>query len=172
VKSLAAASLLALLACSKRDDAAGAAPSPSTSAPMALASAAPATPKAPSAWAGKYAASASDFYVPDAAEYGGFKFRGEDAGDGLGDGSLRIGIDPVTRAVSGSVDGPLGAMSVVGLRDGDAVTFTVRPNELSDAAYFGTGTAKVVGGKLIGEMRLSRARANVIRVAAFSLEPA
>ena len=165
--SLALAACLALGACTKKDDATPAA-SASASAPVVVIDAAPAEP---TAWTGKFTAVEATLYVTEGTRDAGLKFRGEDASTGLGEGTLKVAVDATTHAVSGSMDGPLGELELDGLRDHDDVTFTVRPKgATSDESYFGTGSAKLTAGKLSGTMRLSRARANVIREVSFALQ--
>ncbi len=113
---------------------------------------------------------ASTLYVTVATRDAGLKFRGEDAGSGLGEGTMNLASDPITHQVTGDLDGPLGALVINGTRDKDDVTFSLRPKTPSDESYFGTGDAKLDHGKLVGTIHVSRARANVIRQATFSLD--
>lgn len=161
--------MIIVIACDKKD---GTSPSASASAsPAALPSAsAPAAPVVLNSFSGSYTAAGATFFVPDGGEWSGVKFRGEDSGDGLGAGTLSITIDPATHALTGKVDGALGVLTVSGMRNDDDVTFTVSADKPSDETFYGTGDGKVVGGKLVGTIRASRARANVIREATFSLD--
>lgn len=158
-----------LVACPKKDDAT---PAPSASV---SASAAPvvvdAAPKESSAWTGKYTAVESTLYVTAATRDAGLKFRGDDASVGLGEGDVSITVDPTTHAVTGELSGPLGDATIEGTRDKDDVTFTVRPKKPDNDSFYGTGDAKVDGGKLIGTLHMSRARANIIREGSFSIAP-
>ena len=168
MKRLAAAALSALVACDNRSENK---PKTLPSASASAVASAAAVAKSPSAWAGNYSASAADLYVPDGGEYSGFRFRGDDAGDGLGEGALTVSIAPDTGAVSGPIDGPLGPRKPSGFRDGERGKFSLRPSAFDDDAFFGTAIAKIEGAKLTGELRVARARANVIRRAVFSIDP-
>ncbi len=159
-----------LLACPKKDDASSA-PSASASASAAPIAVVDAAVLDASAWSGKYTAIESTLYVTPATRDAGLKFRGEDASAGLGEGDLNVAVDPTTHAVTGDLTGPFGDATIDGQRDKDVVTFTVRPNKPSDDSFYGTGEAKVDGGKLIGTLHVSRARANIIREGSFSLSP-
>jgi len=169
VRSLALVCMaVLLLGCPKKDDT-GSAPSASVSASVApVVDAAVADP---SAWSGKYTAIESTLYVTPATRDAGLKFRGEDASAGLGEGDVSIAIDPTTHAVTGELSGPFGDATIDGMRDKEVVTFTVRPKKPSDDSFYGTGEAKADGGKLIGTLHVSRARANIIREGSFSLSP-
>lgn len=120
-------------------------------------------------WSGTYAAVAGGLYVPDAPEFKGMKFRGEDAGDGLGDGTLWFEIDPVTHTLKGELGGALGELVVGGAVKDDVYAFTVRPKDPSGMGFSGTGRAVPKGTQLAGTLRASRATANIIREATFSL---
>lgn len=164
--SLVALSAVLSIGCPKKDDSSGA---PSASASASAAPVVDAAPKESNAWSGKYTAVGATLYVTAQTRDAGLKFRGEDASTGLGEGNLHVTADPTTHEVTGDLDGALGDLVIVGMRDKDDVTFTVRPKTPSDESYFGTGVAKVDGGKLVGTLHVSRSRANVIREATFSL---
>jgi hypothetical protein len=165
---------LAAAACSK-DDAKGAAPSSSSSGPAGSASvtagassAPPAAPAGPVTWAGKYTAAPGAFYVPDAGEWSGVKFRGDDAGTGLGDGTLKVTIDPGGRA-HGSLEGPLGPLRVDGEMRDSVLSARLTPADPA-SGFSGMLIGRADGGKIAGTMKASLPTANVIREASFSLE--
>lgn len=161
----------ALFACDKDGGkSSGTQPSASVSA-VASASAAP-IDSGPSIakWSGSYTAAPGSFYVPDAPEFKGVKFRGEDAGDGLGEGTLVFDVDPVTNVITGEVHGALGDLVLSGALQNEVYTFTLRPRDPSTMGFTGTGRATPKGTEVAGSMRVSKATANVIREATFSLK--
>lgn len=160
--------LFLLIACDrKNDDANKPAPSASQSAAPTASVVVDAGP-AKNDWSGNYTAKPASIFVPDGGEWSGVKFRGEDAGEGLGDGTLTITIAP-DGIVSGVGDGALGAFTIAGTSTGNDLTFVVRRKDPTDMSFTGTGQAKIDQGKLEGSMRVSKATANVIREATFSL---
>lgn len=161
--------LVALSACDKKNpDATTASASAATAMASASASASAAPVGGPRTFKGTYTAARASFYVPDGAPYDGVKFRGDDAGDALGDGTLSITIDE-SGIVSGEGAGPLGAITIAGIeRDGD-VTFTVARKDPSDLGGTGTGIGTLSAKSLDGTMRVSAYRAQIIREATFKL---
>jgi hypothetical protein len=156
--------LLALFGCDRKEHQPVSAASASASAPAPGIEAGP--PK--NEWAGSYTSRAATIFVPDGGEWSGVKFRGEDAGDGLGDGTLRIVLSP-GGGVSGEGDGALGAFTIAGGASENVITFSVRRKDPSDMGFTGTGRATLEQDKLEGSMRVSKATGNVIREATFSL---
>lgn len=156
----------ALAACDKKNDGTGTAASASAAASVvasasASASAAPA-PDAPRTFKGTYTAARASFYIPDGGEYSGVKFRGDDAGDALGEGTIAITVDK-DGIVTGEGDGPLGPFTIAGIeRDGD-VTFSLRRKDANDLGPTGTGIATLSDKSLDGTLRVSAYRAQVIR---------
>jgi hypothetical protein len=175
VKASDALSLLALAAalaaCDKDKKDAPPTPVPSA-APMGSASSAAsaaAAPAGPKTFEGKYTAAAGSLYVPDASDYAGFKFRGEDAATSLGEGTLSLVVDDKTGQVTGTGDGAFGPIVVSGARNGDTVTFSFWRKDPSDQGPTGTGQATVSGDRIEGSLRASPATANVLREAPFTL---
>jgi hypothetical protein len=173
VRRIAAVTCVLLtVACKKGDE--GTAPTGSasvaaTASVSASASASVAEPGAPRSFTGTYTAARAGFYVPDGGEYAGVKFRGDDAGDALGDGNLTITIDK-DGIVTGEGDGPLGAFTIAGIeRDGD-LTFSLRRKDANDLGPTGTGIATLTDGALDGTLRVSAYRAQVIREVTFKLK--
>lgn len=166
-------SLALLASCSKpAGPSATAAPTASSSAsgPAASSSApaAAAEPRGPVSYAGTYSSTQGSLHVPDGGEWSGVKWRGDEAGVGLGDGRLSLTIDPGTGRAEGTADGPIGPAVLSGiLRDG-ILSFTVSRKKIDDGL---TGAARGVlaGEKVTGTMNLSLATGNVLREATFSL---
>lgn len=165
---------LALGACDKDKKDPGAQPSTSASASAApSASAAAPLDAGPSIakWSGTYTSAPGSFYVPDGPEFKGVKFRGEDAGDGLGEGTISFEVDPTTHVLTGTISGALGDLVLSGTAQDDVTTFNVRPKDPSGMGFTGTGRATPKGtSELEGTIRLSKATANVIREATFSVK--
>jgi len=139
----------------------------------------PAPPPAPSSsvaraegttrWTGTYKSGAAPFYVPDGGEWSGYKWRGDDGGDGLGEGSLSIAIAG-SHAVTGEASGAIGDALIVGVATDDQLTASVRRKDPADHGLTGTLVAtKSAADRLDGTMRLSFGDAHVLREVAFSL---
>ena len=152
-----------------KNESSRAAPAASTSSAPAASSSAPAGPPKPVEYAGSYTASAGTLYVPDAAGYEGFKFRGEDAGSvGTGEGAITFTVDPDGGAVSGKLEGPLGPAVVSGVAQNGELTFHLAPATESENAFRGTATGSIDGGAASGEIHASTWRANILRDATFT----
>jgi hypothetical protein len=175
--ALTSVALVGTVGCSKpSSDSAAASPSASASssapaassgAPSASASAAAAS--APVAWTGTYTSTPGSLYVYDGGEWKGVHFRGDDASDGLGAGSLSFTIDPKTSQVHGVGAGPFGDIVIAGAVTGDEVSFSILRKDTTDRGLTGTGVGKLSHDSLTGTMRLSRGDAHVIREAKFDL---
>src|ERR1044071_2831821 len=103
--------LVLLVGCDKKQDTA-AVPSASVSAsatPVAVVDSGPAKNE----WTGDYDSHPGTLSVPEGAEWKGVKFRGDDAGEALGKGNLKITIDPDNQA-HGEGDGPFGPFVIAG----------------------------------------------------------
>ena len=146
-------------------------------APAPAPSASVTTPPAPSAadvssrieYAGTYAASPGTLYVPDAAGFEGFKYRGDDAGVAVGGGTLSFTVATDGGGLVGEMEGPLGPATLSGVASGHALTFQVTPAQASVLQFTGTGTGVVDGGAVSGEMHLSSWHGNVLRDATFQV---
>jgi hypothetical protein len=164
--------LLLLAACSRASApaASDASPQASAAAPSAAADAAPKA-KASASYAGTYSSKAGSLFVPEGAEYKSAQWRGDDAGEGLGDGELAFSIDPATGRVDGKGSGALGSVVLAGVRaDDGVVSFAVfRANPL-DGGFSGAAIGKLAGDTITGTMRLSRGHADAIREATFTLK--
>jgi hypothetical protein len=168
---------LAVAACSKSNDA----PTPKatlgtvTATGSSVASASPATSTAATAavpttttWTGHYSAVPGPFYVIDGGEWAGVRFRGEDSGLGLGDGTLSFTADPAGH-VTGTLEGPLGPGHFTGELGGKAFSAWLVPADLAQG-FTGTAVGTADGDKISGRMKLSLPTGNVIREASFSLD--
>ncbi|HEX7602800.1 MAG TPA: hypothetical protein VF316_14390, partial [Polyangiaceae bacterium] len=159
--------LVGVLACDKGKSDPGAAAS--ASAASAAPSASVAVPKVKSNdWKGTYTAERASYYLPDSGEYKGVKFRGDDAGDALGEGTLSLKVD-ADGIVTGEGAGALGAVLLHGVLRGDDLTFTVSRKDPADLGVTGTGLGTVTGDAVEGTMQLSAYRAQIIREAKFKL---
>ncbi len=157
--------LCVLAACDKnKEDRPTPSASVSASAPVPIVDSGPAKNE----WIGDYDAQPGTLTVPDGAEWKGVKFRGDDAGEALGKGTLKITIDPDGQA-HGEGDGPFGAFVVAGTSSEEVLTFSVRRKDPTDMGVTGTGRGTIANNKLEGTIHASKATANVIREATFSL---
>ena len=157
------------LACSKPSgDTATAAASASSSA-----SAAPVVDAGPVAaeWKGSYEATAASLYVPDGGEWAGTKWRGDDAGDGLGAGTVTLTV--TGSHVDGTVDGVLGPAVVDGAFFGDRLSASIRRKDPSDRGFVGVLDGTVKDDKFEGEIHVSSlVNANLLRQAKLVLTKA
>jgi hypothetical protein len=144
-------------------------PSPASSAAVATTTAsAPVTP-ALEKWTGTYVSTAGSLYVFDGGEYAGVWWRGDEAGDGLGEGPVSLTLDRKSGTVRGVAGGPIGDVVLTGALTGDAITASVLRKDPLDRGLTGTAVAKAEGDHLVGTMRLSVANARVIREASLTL---
>lgn len=150
---------------------AGAAPAVTSASASASASTASTTaPAGPTNWAGKYATAAGTFFDPrDAGDGKSLNWSGEDAGAGLGEGTMALSIDPKTNRVSGTGAGPLGDVTVIGLVADGRLTAKVLRKDPQDRGLTGTAVAQITGDKMDGEMKLSSSDAQILRAASFTL---
>jgi hypothetical protein len=170
------------LACTPtQSSSAGPAPSatPSSSAPLSAASTP--EPRAPTieTWSGKYVSAAGSVYVFDGGEWAGVSWRGDDAGLGLGEGTISLTLDRKAGVILGVAGGAIGDVVISGSlfpeeagspsSGGQTITATVGRKDPLDRGLSGTLGAKAEGDKLTGTMRLSAANARVVREASFTL---
>ncbi len=130
--------------------------------------AAPAAP-AIAKWNGTYTATPGTLSVPDGGEWAGTKWRGDDAGDGIGDGAIAIEIrDGI---VSGTIDGPLGPAILDGTLQGDHFSARVDRKDPKDGGFVGVLEGTIAGASATGEMHLSSLiTAHLLRQATFQLK--
>jgi hypothetical protein len=177
--SLVAFALLALVACDKKSS--GDAPAPSASAAVALASAAPSviasaptssasapSTTAASSWTGSYKSAGASLYVPTQKPFDIVKWRGDDAGGGVGDGTLELSVDS-TGQISGTGSGALGPVVVSGMYGDGELTATLARKDPSDGGFTGTAVGKLAGDTIEGTIHLSLPNANSLRTATFTL---
>ena len=163
--------MLLTTACSKPagPSAMSSAPADSASAgPSATASAMVIAPTGPIFYAGTYTSKEGAIHVPDGGEWSGVKWRGDEAGTGLGDGAMTLTIEPKTGRAEGTADGPIGPVVLAGMLQGGVVSFTLA-RKVNDDGLTGAAMGKLTGDRLDGTMNLSQATGNVIREASFSL---
>jgi hypothetical protein len=153
-------------ACSKPSDA----PAPVSSASsVAVAVVDAAAPPAIAKWSGTYSATPASLSVPDGGEWAGTKWHGDDAGDGVGDGTLAIEIHD--GIVSGTVDGPLGPALIDGTAHGDTFSARVDRKDPKDGGFVGVLDGTIANGSATGEMHLSSlVTAHLLRQATFQLK--
>jgi hypothetical protein len=120
-------------------------------------------------WSGAYTSAAASIYVPDAAEWSGFKWRGADAGDAIGEGTISLTIDGQTHLVTGSAAGPIGDVLLTGTAEGGRLTASVRRKDPRDQGLTGTLVASPAPDHIDGTMRLSFGDAHLVREATFHL---
>lgn len=161
---------MCFLACSKSADAP--APSPSTSASAVVAPIIDASTAASSAvakWSGTYTSTPASLSVPDGGEWAGTKWHGDDAGDGLGDGTLAIEIHD--GIVSGTIDGPVGPAVIDGTVNGDKFSARIDRKDPKDGGLVGLLDGTITGATATGEMHLSSLiTAHLLRQATFQLK--
>jgi hypothetical protein len=177
--SLISFALVALVACN--DKSSGDAPAPSASVPVVSASAsastvasapspsasAPSTASA-SSWTGSYKSAGASLYVPTQKPFDVVKWRGDDAGGGVGDGTLDLAVD-ATGQVSGTGTGALGAVLVSGMYADGELTASLARKDPSDGGFTGTAVGKLAGDKIEGTIHLSLPNATSLRTATFTL---
>jgi hypothetical protein len=140
----------------------------SGASPAVSAKAATATPTV-ATWTGKYTSALGSLYVFDGGEWAGVTWRGDEAGVGLGEGTLTLTVDPTTHGVHGTADGAIGDVVVVGSTAEDTLTASVLRKDPLDRGLTGTLVAKTSGDAMTGSMKLSVANARVIREVTFTL---
>jgi len=113
--------------------------------------------------------------VPDGKEWSGVRWRGDDAGDGIGAGTISLTLDPAARRASGVLDGVLGAARIVGIFADGGLAASVERMDPTDRGFTGTLLGNVANdkpGTLNGTMRLSLGDGRLIRDGTFSLSKA
>jgi hypothetical protein len=157
-----------LAACSKPSDGVAPAPSASTIAAPVI-DASTAEKSAVAGWAGTYSATPASLSVPDGGEWAGTKWHGDDAGDGIGDGTLTIEIKD--GIVSGTVDGPLGPAVLDGTLTGDKFSARIDRKDPKDGGFVGVLDGTIANGAATGEIHVSSLiTARLLRRATFQLK--
>ena len=151
--------------------ASGTSPVAAPASAAAATSASAATASSSGTWSGTYKSVAGSLYYPTDApngkEWKDFKWQGDDAGVGLGEGTMTVAVDGAGH-VTGTAEGPLGPVTLNGVLEKEQLTAKIERKE-ADRGLTGTAIGKLVGDKLEGTMRLSLPEANVLRAATFSL---
>lgn len=157
------------VACSKPSgDSAGVAAST-----FASASAAPIVDAGPVTvtWKGSYEAVPASLYVPDGGEWKGTKWHGDDAGTGLGAGTVTLTV--LGTHVDGTVEGVLGPGVVDGSLFGDHLSASIRRKDPTDRGFVGVLDGTVKDDKCEGEIHVSSlVDANLLRQAKLVLTKA
>jgi hypothetical protein len=146
--------------------------SPSSSVVTASSGASSASPAstAPSSYAGKYAAEPATLYIPQEKDWAHTKQAKDDPSKLVGEGTLSFTIDPAGR-VEGTIDsGPASPAILHGSLDGETLSATIRRKDPTDEGLYGTATAKLKGKSVEGVLKLSDARAALLREAKFTAE--
>jgi hypothetical protein len=117
-------------------------------------------------WHGSYKSQSGTLYVP--ADWKGVRWNVPESSAGLGDGTIRLTLEPDGR-IRGTLEGPLGPAVVAGLAVEGALTASIRPQNPTDRGFGGTLTGKVVDGHVEGTIHVSPGVADAVRVATFML---
>jgi hypothetical protein len=125
-----------------------------------------ATREAPASWHGVYRSEPGTLYIPP--DWKGVRWNVSDTTSGLGEGSMRLTLDPAGR-VEGVIEGPLGPATVVGFAADGALTASIRPERSENRGFAGTLTAHMVDGRIEGAMHVSPSLPDAVRVASFVL---
>ncbi len=123
-----------------------------------------ATTVAAASYAGKYSVSAGTMYVPAEKDWASVKFKNDDSKH-LGDGEIKLAVDPTGRVSGGTEAGPLGASVIEGLSEAGVLTATIRRKDPTDDGLTGTLIAKITGDAIEGTMKLAEFNAAVVRTA-------
>jgi|HubBroStandDraft_1064217.scaffolds.fasta_scaffold11040_3 hypothetical protein len=117
-------------------------------------------------WRGDYKSERGTLYIP--ADWKSVHWNVAESSRGLGDGTIRLTVDPAGR-IQGVVEGPLGPAVIAGFAADGGLTATVRPEHSEDGGFAGTLIGKVVDGRVEGSMHVSPALADTVRIATFVL---
>jgi len=124
--------------------------------------------QAPSVWHGSYKSLAGTLYIPP--DWKGVRWNVAESTAGLGEGLMRVTLDPTGR-VQGLVEGPLGPAMIAGVAADGGMTASLRPEKPDDRSFAGTLTGTITDKGIEGTMHASPALADAIRVASFVLGP-
>ena len=120
-------------------------------------------------WSGTYVSTVGTLYVFDGGEWANVQWRGDEAGVGLGEGTLSLSIDRKSGAVQGVAGGAIGDATLSGTMSADTLTASVSRKDPLDRGLTGTAVAKASADRMVGTMHLSVANARVIREASVTL---
>lgn len=168
---LSFATLVVLLAaCGKKEEHSDSKSAPPPSPPAASAAAAhdasAGSPKVGAAqtFVGKYVTTAGTLYIPTEKDFSSAKFKNDES-KMLGEGALKMTVEPTGRVTGESEGGPLGAAVLEGNVADGTMTAQVRRKDPADQGLTGTMVAKVAGDKVDGAMKLAESNASVVRTA-------
>ncbi len=119
-------------------------------------------------WRGTYDAAAGSLRFP--AELKGVSWSPTDTTSGLGDGTLRLVVDPSGR-VQGELSAPLGPAIVNGYRRDQRLTANFARVNPEDHGYTGVLDGTVEDGRILGQLSASPGTASAVRRASFTLSP-
>ena len=127
----------------------------------------PSRARASTSFSGKYTVTVGSLYIPEGKDWSSVKFKNDDR-QFLGEGEMRLSVDPSGRVSGSTESGPLGASVLEGASDGKTLSATIRRKDPADEGLTGTLFAKVDGDKLEGSMNLAEANASVVRLGTFT----
>lgn len=158
-------------ACAKGSTAEGppTAASPSgtgSEAPPAAAPAPPATAAGPASWKGSYKSVPGTIVLPKDV-----KWKVPETTEGVGEGTIALMVDPMTRRVQGKVDGALGPATIDGVAVDGKITATVSREDPADHGFTGTLSGEMGDAGATGTMNVSLADVSAVRNATFELAP-
>ena len=165
------------LGCKAKDappSAASAAAEPGSGAASGANANAPAVAEAPKTrtFEGTYEAAPGTMFVPregdvpNAAEWAGTKFRGDDAGVGRGPGTITLRLEP-SGEVAGEGAGSLGAFTLVGQKLGERLRGTLRG--AGPESFQGTFDLALANEGASGTAAVSDGEARVVRTLTITL---
>ncbi len=137
-----------------------------SAAPSASVAAASATPQA---WHGKYTTTAGSLVVTK--DWAKTHWSSSDTTTGVGDGTMRLNVDPTSHRVTGTLDGAIGAAVIEGMAGTDGVSASVRRKEPTDKGLAGTLVASVSPEKITGTLTLTTGDGAMLRTGSFTLTP-
>jgi hypothetical protein len=140
---------------------AGIAAQPASAA--APASAAPSPPGAASTYAGTYTLAPATYHIAEGKDYAHVKQAKDEPSKLVGNGSLKLSVDPQGR-VTGEIDsGPASPAVIDGTLINGEIRGNVRRKTPSDDGLTGTIVAKVDGTNVSGKLVLAEANAAIVR---------
>ncbi len=116
-------------------------------------------------WTGKYTSAPADLTY----DLTGKRWDGDPSDAGVGEGTFSLTINEKTGNVIGESSGALGEIVATGFVADGHLTLKLTRKNASDDGFMGTAVGTTSADKVEGEMRLSLARANVLRKASFTL---
>ena len=149
-------------------DGAGAARASAVTEPSAPATTAR-LPSSASGWRGSYKSEPGALYIP--AEWKDVHWKVKEDDGGIGEGTIAVQVDPATRRVVGTLEGPLGPATIDGVVQDGKLTGSIVRKDPRDQGFMGTLVGTVGDGRAEGTMSVSLAEASAIRRATFAMTP-